>query len=228
LLYSSRFMCERERSIMLLIMLEINNIRYKGILKTSHFVVGDKPFTLVTGPSGGGKTTFLRLLCNIIPYDEGSIYFNNKNILEIDAIEYRRQVTMLSQTAFIIEKTIEDNISFACLLHNKKTPTKQQLEQALEIVMLEKSVGDEVVTLSGGEQQRLCLARALFLNPQILLLDEPASSLDHNSAVSILDRFITLLNERGTNIIMISHSPDTVLRQAVKIKVTDGFVSKEE
>lgn len=209
-------------------MLEINNLRYKDILKTGHFVAGDKPFTLVTGSSGGGKTTFLRLLCNIIPYDEGSIYFNNKNILEIDAIEYRKQVSMLSQTSFIIEKTIEENISFACHFHNKKAPTKQQLEQALETVMLEKSGGDEVATLSGGEQQRLCLARALFLNPQILLLDEPASSLDHNSAVQVLDRFITLLNERGTNIIMISHSPETVLRQAVKIKVTDGFVLKEE
>jgi putative ABC transport system ATP-binding protein len=209
-------------------MLEIDNVKYKNILKTGHFVVGDKPFTLVTGPSGGGKTTFLRLLCNIIPYDEGSIYFNGKDILEIDAIEYRRQVTMLSQTAFIIDKTIEDNISFACHLHNKKTPSKQQLEQALETVMLEKSIRDEITNLSGGEQQRLCLARALLLNPQILLLDEPASSLDHNLAVSVLDRFITLMNERGTNVIMISHSPDTVLRQASKIKVIDGFALKEE
>jgi putative ABC transport system ATP-binding protein len=210
-------------------MLEINNLRYKDILRTAdHLVVGDEPFTLITGPSGGGKTTFLRLLCNIIPYDEGTIFFNNKNILEIDAIEYRRLVTMLSQTAFIIEKTIEDNISFVCRLHNKKNPTRQQLKQALETVMLDKNAEDEVTNLSGGEQQRLCLARALFLNPKILLLDEPASALDNNMAVLVLDRFITLMNERGTNIIMISHSPDTVLRQSAKIKVTNGFVSREE
>jgi ABC-type methionine transport system ATPase subunit len=167
-------------------------------------------------------------LCNIIPYDAGEIYFNNKNILEIDATQYRRNVTMLSQTAFIIERTIEDNICFACKLHNKKPPTKQQLEQALEIVLLEKKPHDEVDTLSGGEQQRLCLARALFINPQILLLDEPASALDHKLAVCVLERFISIMNEQGTNIIMISHSPDTVLKQAVRINVTNGFVCKEE
>lgn len=209
-------------------MLEIKNIRYKDILKTGQFVIGDTPLTIVTGPSGGGKTTFLRLLCNIIPCDEGEIYFNNKNILELDAIEYRRNVTMLSQTAFIIEKTIEDNICFACKLHNKKPPTNDELEQALETVMLEKKPQEDVDTLSGGEQQRLCLARALFIRPQILLMDEPASSLDHKLAITVLERFITTMNNQGTNIIMISHSPDTVSKEAVRINVSSGFVCKEE
>lgn len=208
-------------------MLELKDVIYGKILKIKQLTLGDEPLTLVVGPSGGGKTTFLRLLCNIIPCDGGSILFKGKDVLSIDPVAYRRRITMLSQASFVIDGSIKDNIHYITKLYNKKNPTDEEIQSALETVMLPKAPEEDTRNLSGGEKQRLCLCRALFLKPDILLLDEPASALDHDTAISVIGRFISKMNQNGTNIIMVSHSEDTVKQKAVRIVIDNKTAVRE-
>jgi putative ABC transport system ATP-binding protein len=88
-------------------------------------------------------------------------------------------------------------------------------------MLLPKTPEDEIDNLSGGERQRLYLARALFLRPKLMLLDEPASALDSETAKMVLDNFIEAVNDSGINVIMVSHSLQTITKQAEMLTVRD-------
>lgn len=205
-------------------MFELENVDC-GILNISSLNAGEEPLTLVTGPSGGGKTTLLRLLCNLLPYT-GTIRFGGTNIEEINPVRYRRKVTMVSQASFIIKGTIRDNINYINHLLGKKATSENAIKKALQTVLLDKLPSDNAETLSGGEKQRLCLARALFSDPSVLLLDEPASALDFDTAKAVLQNVTDKMCARGCHILIVSHWAETV-GSAAKIYIHEGKVSKE-
>ena len=206
-------------------MFELENVNC-GILAINSLMAGETPVTLVTGPSGSGKTTLLRLLCNIIPYS-GTIRFDGTDILTIDPVAYRRRVTMVSQAAFVIDGSVADNIRYVCRLLGQKPVGDNEIIQALETVGLNKRPDDPAQPLSGGEKQRLCLARALFARPKILLLDEPASALDFESARTLLANVEAQMNARGCRVMIISHWPETVGEADTRLVVEGGTVRKE-
>jgi putative ABC transport system ATP-binding protein len=207
-------------------MFELENVGC-GILKIETLTAGSKPLTLVTGPSGGGKTTLLRLLCGLLPYS-GKISFDGNDILSVNPVLYRRRITMVSQAAFVINGTIADNINYMRRLLGKKAADTDEIKKALETVMLPKKPTDSAETLSGGEKQRLCLSRVLFAQPQMLLLDEPASALDFDTAKTVLQNVVAEMCGRGCHIMVVSHWAETVVKPSARINVKDGLVSKED
>lgn len=186
--------------------------------------LGEAPLTLVSGPSGGGKTTLLRLLCDLIPYS-GTIRFQGADIQTISPVRYRREVTMVSQASYVIDGTIAENINYINRVLGKKPAEETEIKKALETVLLEKSPSDSAVTLSGGEKQRLCLARILFLQPQVLLLDEPASALDFDTAKAVLRNITDEMCRKGCHILIVSHWAETVGSAAI-VHVNGGAVWK--
>lgn len=206
-------------------MFELENIDC-GILKIASLQVCGESVTLVTGASGGGKTTLLRLLCNIIPC-HGVIMLDGTNILSINPVEYRRRVTMVSQASFVISGSIADNINYMCRLIGKKPADELSIKKALETVMLPKAPGDDAGVLSGGEKQRLCLARVLFAQPRILLLDEPAAALDFDTAAAVLANIETEMLSRGCHIMVVSHWAETVGHPSARLIVESGTARKE-
>ncbi len=207
-------------------MFELENVNC-GILKIDALRAGSQPLTVVTGPSGSGKTTLLRLLCGLIPYS-GKISFEGKDIAAVDPVAYRRSVTMLSQTAFITGGTIADNINYMRKLLSKKPADDDEIKQALETVLLQKKPTDLAETLSGGEKQRLCLSRILFALPRMLLLDEPASALDFETAKTVLQNVVAKMCDRGCHVMIVSHWAETVTKPAARLIVKDGVASMEE
>ena len=199
-------------------MFEIKNIKFKDILGIS-FLKINKPITCIVGPSGSGKTTLLKMLnCLNVP-EEGVIQYNDKDISKIDTVKLRRSVVMLGQTPVIYSGSIEDNLQIGLEFSQKLPASKIKMEEALKRVELNKKLSDGCGNLSGGEKQRLCLARVMLMDADTYLLDEPSAALDKETEEFIIENFSKFVLENSKELIMVTHSeqiaekfPDSIIR----------------
>lgn len=209
-------------------MFKLTNIQFKDILDIPSLVI-NKSITCIVGSSGSGKTTLLRMLnCLNVP-DSGTIIYNGQELSETDTIKLRRRVVMLGQTPVIYSGTIEDNLQIG-LEFSKKLPASQSaMMEVLERVELNKPLTDSCANLSGGEKQRLCLARVMLMDADTYLLDEPSAALDKETELFIIDNFTKFILENNKELIMVTHSeqiaekfPDSIIRIG-KGKVTEAY-----
>ncbi|MCX7879018.1 MAG: phosphate ABC transporter ATP-binding protein PstB [Ignavibacteria bacterium] len=190
----------------------------------------EKKVTALIGPSGCGKSTFLRSLNrmnDIIDGTriEGKILIDDKDIYSplTDVVELRKKVGMIIQKSNPFPKSIFDNIAYGPRIHGLKD--KNKLMEIVESCLVKAALWDEVkdrldqnaMGLSGGQQQRLCIARALAINPEVVLMDEPASALDPKSTLKIED----LINElkKDYTIIIVTHN----MQQAGRVSDYTAF-----
>ena len=184
--------------------LQIKNITKKygssiAINSVSLSLISSKIFVLV-GANGSGKTTLLRLLAGLEKPDNGSIIFDNvaRNLDELQQIS-----TLVFQKTTMFNRTVYSNLEFGLRIRGfEREVIQRRIIEALENVGLQGFENRNAKKLSGGEQQRVALARAFLLNPKILLLDEPTSNLDVNSA-KIIEKVI-LDRKRSNNLILLS------------------------
>lgn len=207
-------------------MFEIRNIKFRNILDIK-FLNIDKPITCVVGPSGSGKTTLLRMLNRLNVPDEGVILYNNKDISKIDTILLRRNVVMLGQTPVIYSGNIEDNLQIGLEFSKKLPASKSRMKEILERVELNKKLTDGCGNLSGGEKQRLCLARVMLMDADTYLLDEPSAALDKDTEQFIIDNFLKFVLENNKELIMITHSEQIAQKYNNSIvRIENGEVVK--
>jgi len=207
-------------------MFEIRNIKFKNILDIK-FLNIDKPITCVVGPSGSGKTTLLRMLNRLNVPDEGLILYNNKDISKIDTMLLRRNVVMLGQTPVIYSSNIEDNLQIGLEFSKKLPASKSRMKEILERVELNKKLTDGCGNLSGGEKQRLCLARVMLMDADTYLLDEPSAALDKDTEQFIIDNFSKFVLENNKELIMITHSEQIAQKYNNSIvRIENGEVVK--
>lgn len=207
-------------------MFEIRNIKFRNILDIK-FLNIDKPITCVVGPSGSGKTTLLRMLNRLNVPDDGVILYNNKDISKIDTILLRRNVVMLGQTPVIYSGNIEDNLQIGLEFSKKLPASKSRMKEILERVELNKKLTDGCGNLSGGEKQRLCLARVMLMDADTYLLDEPSAALDKDTEQFIIDNFSKFVLENNKELIMITHSEQIAQKYNNSIvRIENGEVVK--
>jgi tungstate transport system ATP-binding protein len=158
---------------------------------------------VLLGVNGAGKTTLLRIIAGLESPEAGIISFNNK---VMNAPELRKAATMVFQKTVMFDLSVYDNLAFG--LKIKKVPEieiTQKVSESLRMVGLANFEKRKARKTSGGEQQRISLARALLLNPQILLLDEPTANLDPNSA-RIIEKAILIQKSSDSVIVMATHN----------------------
>jgi phosphate transport system ATP-binding protein len=186
--------------------------------------------TAVIGPSGCGKTTFLRSLNRMndsVPGFgiDGKILYHGHDIYgsEVDRVEVRRRIGMVFQKPNPFPKSIYDNVAWAPRNLKMKARLDERVEQALRGAALWSEVKDRLsqsaLGLSGGQQQRLCIARAIAIEPDVLLLDEPASALDPIATESIEELMRTLKNRY--TIVIVTHN----MQQAARVADRTAFFS---
>jgi putative ABC transport system ATP-binding protein len=167
--------------------------------------------TLV-GPSGSGKSSLLRCLNRLEEPTGGLVRFDGRPITELDPRELRRRAALVQQTAVLFEGTVRDNL----LVRSPGVSfdfSEPRLAQMLGEVGLEPAMLDrDAATLSGGEKQRVTIARALLRDPQALLLDEPTSALDPPNAALVVETVSRLRQARHLSIVAVTHSPELVHR----------------
>jgi len=186
--------------------------------------------TAVIGPSGCGKSTFIRCLNRMndeIPgfRQEGQILYHGTDIRGngVDVIEVRRRIGMVFQRPNPFPKTIYDNVAWAPRILGLRKGLDERVEKALRGAALWDEVKDRLkksaLSLSGGQQQRLCIARAIAIEPDVLLLDEPASALDPIATASIEE----LMHELKTDytIVIVTHN----MQQAARVADRTAFFS---
>jgi phosphate transport system ATP-binding protein len=187
--------------------------------------------TALIGPSGCGKSTFLRSLNrmnDIIPGTrvEGSVCIDGRDIYDssVDVVDLRRRVGMVFQKSNPFPKSIFDNVAYGLRI-NRMTASREELRGRVEASLKAAALWDEVrdrlhtsaLALSGGQQQRLCIARALAVEPEILLMDEPASALDP-IATQRIEELIYQLKARYT-IVIVTHN----MQQAARVSDVTAF-----
>ena len=193
--------------------------------------INQNEVTSLIGPSGCGKSTFIRCLnrmndvienCNV----EGNIFLDGQNIYDskIDIVKLRSSIGMVFQKPNPFPKSIYDNIVYAPKLHglvNSKEEENELVEKSLREAGLFDEVKDRLqesgTSLSGGQQQRLCIARAIAVNPSVILMDEPCSSLDP-VATAVIEELIDELKKKRT-IIIVTHN----MQQAARVSEKTAF-----
>ncbi|MFX0052950.1 MAG: phosphate ABC transporter ATP-binding protein [Candidatus Hermodarchaeota archaeon] len=193
----------------------LHNVSYEinsnEILKDISVKIDKKGITGIIGPSGSGKRTFLRLLNRLISTSTGKIILEGNDYETIPVRELRKRIGLVQQRPHLFPETVRDNLTYGPKIWGNNI-SEQELEKLLERVALPKDFLDRNVdTLSGGEQQRVSVARSLANNPEILLLDEPTSSLDIVSE-EILEDTIKKLSQDGIKIIIVTHSLEQTSR----------------
>ncbi|MDS1030942.1 ABC transporter ATP-binding protein [Bacillota bacterium LX-D] len=168
--------------------------------------IEDGEFVIFSGPSGCGKTTLLNMIGAIEEIDSGEILVDGIDVSKRkNQLKYfRNKVGFLFQNfALVDNKTVKENLK----LVRKDCKNDITIEEALEIVGLKDKLNKKVYTLSGGEQQRVALARLMLKKCDIILADEPTGSLDKNNAEAVLN-ILKQLNEQGKTIILVTHDED--------------------
>jgi putative ABC transport system ATP-binding protein len=158
----------------------------------------------VVGPSGAGKSSFLRLLNRLDEPTGGAVLLDGRNYSEIAPRELRRRVGMVMQMAYLFPGTVAANIAFGPQQRHE-TITPQQIHALLERVGLSGYQNRDVSNLSGGEAQRVSLARTLANSPEVLLLDEPTSALDDASERGIEELVLGIIRERRMTCVIVTH-----------------------
>ena len=206
-------------------LLETKNISYKigkkDILKNINLECEEGGITCVLGPSGCGKTTLLKLISGLENIKEGEILLNNKIISSKDIhkkTEKRNIGFLFQEYALFPHLNVQENLMFAL---NNKNKDQKIIHDILKIVKLTNSIHKYPHELSGGEQQRTALARSIIAQPDLLLLDEPFSSLDLNLREEIRDDTLHLLQRFNISAIVVTHDPFEAMFMSNKIYIMD-------
>jgi putative ABC transport system ATP-binding protein len=170
----------------------------------------------VLGPSGSGKSSFLRLLNRLNEPTSGAVLLEAKDYRQISPRELRRRVGMVTQQAFLFPGTVADNVRFGPQQRNELLKD-DEVEDLLHGVGLSGFSGRDVSELSGGESQRVSLARALANQPIVLLLDEPTSALDDLSKSGIESLVRRIVKERQLTCLMVTHDVAQARRMADRV-----------
>ncbi len=178
-------------------------------LKDVSFTLGKGEFLFLFGPSGAGKTSLLRILHAALPLTRGLAMvagFDLRKLSRADVPRLRRQVSVVFQDFKIMpERSVAENVALPLEVRGMSgAQIQRRVRAVLRSLELENKAGCACATLSGGEQQRVAVARAIVVNPKVLLADEPTGNLDHDLSIRLMEVF-SQFHQFGTTIIVATH-----------------------
>jgi ABC-type cobalamin/Fe3+-siderophores transport system ATPase subunit len=196
------------------VLFELENVNYS---RAGKLVLRDLDARLpvgassIVGPSGSGKSTLLRLLNRLADPDEGRVVYEGTDVSERDPLDLRREVSLVPQLPALIDGTVHDNVAYGPRLAGHSFDTRS----CLELAGLDPAFEDrDAAKLSVGEQQRVMLARALALDPRVLLLDEPTSALDQAARDAVEATLRGLRARTSISIVVVTHDMEQARRLA--------------
>ena len=195
------------------------------VLKDFNLNIEKGEFLTVIGTSGSGKTTMLKMINSLIEPSGGDIFVNGINNKDVDKIKLRRNIGYAIQGSVLFPNmNVEKNIAYVPNLLNKKDKerTKKAVAKWMDIVGLEDSFRERYPDeLSGGEAQRVSIARSLAASPEILLMDEPFGAVDEITRMKLQDEILKVYNKTDITIVFITHDIKEAFKLGTKILIMD-------
>ena len=193
-----------------------------------HLTVNEGDFITVTGPSGCGKSTLLGLLGGIDRPDGGKVYLDGESLYDtsndrLSDIRAQKIGFVFQNFSLLPTLSAEENIRLPCLISGKDF-SKYYFDDLCEMLGITRRLSHFPSALSGGEQQRVAVARALICRPRLLLADEPTGSLDHESAKNVLELLIRLQKELKQTCIMVTHDEKIAERAPIRRRMENGIL----
>lgn len=189
-------------------------------LQLDHLAIGNGEVLAVVGPNGAGKSTLLLALARLLKPERGEISFNNLPAAALSDTEYRRQIALVMQDPLLFDTSVFENVASGLKF---REVAKDEIRHKVPVWLDRLGVGHlakrQAGQLSGGEAQRVSLARALVLEPRLLLLDEPFSALDPPTRSRLLDDMHALLEETATTTVFVTHDLPEAARLASQMAV---------
>lgn len=190
--------------------LQISNLAVKRggrlVLEVETLSIHSGEVLAVVGPNGAGKSTLLLTLARLLKPEHGEIWFNGKPAAAESALRYRRRIGLVMQDPLLFDMSVYENVASGLTFRGvPKNEIAPRVEKWLAQLGISHLAGRRASELSGGEGQRVSLARALVLDPELLLLDEPFSALDSPTRTRLIDDLGRILPESGVTTIFITH-----------------------
>lgn len=218
--------------------LKLENINYgyidggyrREILKNLSYEFEEGTFYTILGPSGSGKTTLLSIMAGLDKQESGTVYYDGEDIAKMGLTKYRRnKVGVVFQSYNLISYlTGLENVLLAMTeTDNKLPPNHKELAYAvLRMVGIVESKADRMISkLSGGEQQRIAIARAIAGNEDLIFADEPTGNLDSATGAAVVSLLRSICRDYGTTILMVTHDRDLAASCERQIVIADGRVA---
>jgi molybdopterin-binding protein len=205
-------------------LLEIENLRMRRggqpVLEIEQLSVQEGEVMAVIGPNGAGKSTLLLALSRLLQPEQGSIRFHGQSLEEIGNLAYRRRIALVLQESLLLDVSVYQNVAMGLRFRNlPRAEVKHRVDLWLERLGIARLRNRPARNLSGGEAQRVSLARAFAIQPDLLMLDEPFSALDAPTRMRLLDDFQSLLAETGLTTLFITHDRDEAIYLGDRVAV---------
>lgn len=198
------------------------------VLKNINLDLNEGEVTVILGKNGSGKSTLLKIIGGMLPYDSGKIFYNNKQVNSSERTRrnfLEKKIGIIPQNNELIrELSVYDNVSLPLKYRGKKNnEIQEKVSDILGFVELSDMKDKSVSLLSGGEKQKVAIARALVKNPEIILADEPTSALDEKMNEKILNLFMELKNKNRI-VVIVTHDIEIAKKFDKVIRIVDGEI----
>jgi tungstate transport system ATP-binding protein len=205
-------------------MIEVRNMivqrNKRAVLDVASLDIKRGETLAIVGPNGAGKSTLLLALARLLPTTRGDILFNGKPLRQWDELEYRRKISFVFQSPLLLDMTVEQNIALGLKFRGvSKEETHERVSRRIKQLGIESLSKRRASQLSGGEAQRVSLARAFVLEPELLLLDEPFAALDPPTRKKLIEDLSTLLAEDHRMAVFVTHNLNEAAKLSHRIAV---------
>jgi len=213
----------------------VNVVKYydnRAVVNNVSFTINDGSFVSIVGKSGSGKTTLINMIGAMLLPDSGKILIDGKDIIALNDKEvalYRNKSIGFVFQNFHLEPTysVYENITLPMEISGNRRNLKNRAKEVLDMVGMSDYINKKVTTLSGGEQQRICIARAIIQQPKIILADEPCGNLDtYNS--NIIMKLLRRISDNGGTVLLITHNSEAAMQTDRIITLNDGIVISDQ